>query len=519
MGNPPPSKSSGARQRSQSAGSNASASAGGSGNGTPRGDAEGDGGAVLVVVDLKRFGSLLAEGDSDLSQQWRKFVAVHAPQLATWSANGDAASASAPAAAPAAANPLASPGGLHASPKTSHGHGRPGAARLARANAAARADVSVWERTLCAFSLFRLRQQTTEPEVGVEMSHLELGLKLGEGGYGLVHLARHRVSGALFAVKSFPKSRIRRVEERTTYERLERERKTLRLMQSHVRGGPQPHNLVRLICSGHDREWLRLVLPAYLGGDISKLLDEHGKLPSESVQFYAGSIVLALTQLHSLGIAYRDMKPENVLLTPGGWPVVTDFGLVAFLETEHAHATSMVGTPEFMAPEIVAGSGHGTDADWWSLGVMLCEMLTLATPFREADGATEKTYANIVHGRFTRTFEQKSWRNLPKHTTTMLQGLLKVDPQERLGGVRRGVESLRVHPFFWGLSWEALEARELIPPHAESCTNRATLCTEDFNRHPTEVPHTQLEEAAVARGGKHDAAAAALDKMFDFSEW
>ena len=246
-----------------------------------------------MVVDLERFGSLLAEGETELSQQWRKFVEVHAPQLSTWE---DAAAAS------AAPN--------NASPKKVKPPGAAAAAKFAKKNA------SVWEKTLCAFSLFRLRQQTAEPEVGVEIGHLELGLKLGEGGYGLVHLARHRVSGALFAVKSFPKSRIRRIEERTTYERLERERKTLKLMQLHVRGGPQPHNLVRLICSGHDREWLRLVLPAYLGGDISKLLDEHGKLSAEQVQFYAGCIVLAGCQLHELGIAYRDLKPENVLLTP-----------------------------------------------------------------------------------------------------------------------------------------------------------------------------------------------------------
>ena len=83
--------------------------------------------------------------------------------------------------------------------------------------------------------------------------------------------------------------------------RLERERKTLRLMQAHLRGGAQPYNLVRLVCSGHDPEWLRLVLPFYGGGDLSKLLDEQGKLPAEHVQFYAGCIILALTQVWALG--------------------------------------------------------------------------------------------------------------------------------------------------------------------------------------------------------------------------
>ena len=94
--------------------------------------------------------------------------------------------------------------------------------------------------TLCAFNLFRMRQQTNEPEVGVEVHDLELGPKLGEGGYGVVHLARHRVSGTLFAVKSFTKAKIRRIEERTTYMRLERERKTLRLMQARLTPPPPP---------------------------------------------------------------------------------------------------------------------------------------------------------------------------------------------------------------------------------------------------------------------------------------
>ena len=173
------------------------------------------------------------------------------------------------------------------------------------------------------------------------MQDLELGPKLGEGGYGVVHLARHRVSGELFAVKSFLKSKIRRIEERTTYMRLERERRTLALLADELRGGALPHILVRLICSGHDNAWLRLVLPACLGGDMSHLLDDAGRMGAEDAQYYAGCVIAALQFLHGLNIAYRDLKPENVLLTAEGWPVLTDFGLVAFLDD--GRATSMVG--------------------------------------------------------------------------------------------------------------------------------------------------------------------------------
>jgi len=229
-----------------------------------------------------------------------------------------------------------------------------------------------------------------------------------------------------------------------------------------------------------------------------------------------GCVVLALTQLHSLNIAHRDLKPENVLLTAEGWPVLSDFGLVACLD--NGRAMSMVGTPPFMAPEIVSGSGHGTDCDWWSLGVMICELLTLSTPFAEPEeekdsekgGNPEAVYHNIVHGRYTKTFEQKHFRSLPKHAAGVIGGLLKTDPQARLGGGRRGALSLRVHPFFWGLSWEALEARGLTPPHAEACGKRMGETMMEFMKHPTEP----MNGALIT-----DAATAALDRGFDFSEW
>ena len=195
--------------------------------------------------------------------------------------------------------------------------------------------------------------------------------------------------------------------------------------------------------------------------------------------------------------------------------------------TVHPIATTLlrqVGTPEFMAPEIVDGAGHGTDADWWSLGVMLCEMLTLATPFRDPDAPAtnhESTYANIVQGRFVKPFEQKQFKQLPKNTASLISGLLKVDPQERLGGTRRGPESIRTHPFFWGLSWEALEARELTPPHAEQCGRRAAAMRAELAHCPTELQLGSAPKSVIrdkdAKGV--DAAAAALDKLFDFSEW
>ena len=101
--------------------------------------------------------------------------------------------------------------------------------------------------------------------------------------------------------------------------------------------------------------------------------------------------------------------------------------------------------------------------------------------------------------------------------------LLKVDPQERLGGVRRGTESLRCHPFFWGLNWEALEARELTPPYAAHCQAQAKAVTSKFEASARAGTLMVLPPSMRPRSreadGEGNAAAAAMDKMFDFSAW
>jgi len=329
------------------------------------------------------------------------------------------------------------------------------------------------------------------------------------------------VSGNLYAVKSILKSRIRRFGEQRTFELLERERKTLKLLAA----SRACTGLVRLICSGHDDDWLRMVLPAYLGGDLSGLLEAHGKaMKEETVQFYAGCLVLGLQQLHGLGIAFRDLKPENVLLSADGWPVLTDFGLVSFVTHADDWCYSMVGTPEFMAPEVLDGSGHTTDCDYWSLGVTLCELLTLHTPFREnaETGHHQATYANILSGRYAKSFEREHARKMESRTASLISGLLTVDTAVRLGGYRRGIESLRVHPFFWGLSWEALENHTLTPPDSALCETqslpRKFVEASGGVALPDAIP-TISSKPKKKTPVELDAAAKALDRMFDFSDW
>ncbi|CAJ0924353.1 unnamed protein product [Ranitomeya imitator] len=119
------------------------------------------------------------------------------------------------------------------------------------------------------------------------------------------------------------------------------------------------------------------------GGELFTHLYQRDNFSEDAVRFYSGEVILALEHLHKLGIVYRDIKLENILLDSDGHVVLTDFGLSKEFVAEECERTySFCGTTEYMAPEIIRGQGgHGKSVDWWSLGILIYELLTGASPF------------------------------------------------------------------------------------------------------------------------------------------
>ena len=168
--------------------------------------------------------------------------------------------------------------------------------------------------------------------------------------------------------------------------------------------------------------------------------------------------------------------------------MIADFGLSSFHVGEKP-LYSLCGTPEFMAPEVIGGTtsaGYGPAADWWSLGILLCQCLTLCTPFCDPQQRPRRTFDNVLRGRLTMPSEQHFMRLTSSNASEMINSLLTADVGRRLGSPARG--EIRAHPFFWMLDWERLERRELEPPHAFYARERAAEAKKVFGQVQDERP-------------------------------
>uniref|UniRef100_A0A8C2YWZ6 non-specific serine/threonine protein kinase n=1 Tax=Cyclopterus lumpus TaxID=8103 RepID=A0A8C2YWZ6_CYCLU len=237
--------------------------------------------------------------------------------------------------------------------------------------------------------------------VGIE--NFELLKVLGTGAYGKVFLVRKNTGhdvGQLYAMKVLKKAAI--VQKAKTTEHTRTERQVL----EHIRQSPF---LVTLHYAFQTQSKLHLILDYVSGGEMFTHLYQRDHFPEEAAQIYIGEIILALEHLHKLGIVYRDIKLENILLDSEGHVVLTDFGLSKeFLQEEKERTYSFCGTIEYMAPEIIRGkSGHGKD---------------------------------------------------------LLRKLLVKDPHRRLGSGPRGSEDIKAHTFFKGLNWADLAQKKVPSP-------------------------------------------------------
>lgn len=280
---------------------------------------------------------------------------------------------------------------------------------------------------------------------GVSVSDFDLIKVIGKGSIGKVFLVRKKDTHVVYAMKVLRKKNVVR-------HGLEEHIKTERLILEEI---DHPF-IARLRYSFQTKDKLYLVTDYCSGGELFHHMSDDG-FSFDLSRFYAAELVLGLEHLHRLKVAYRDLKPENILVEATGHLRITDFGLSKLNVVSDKGAQTLVGSPEYLAPEVYNMQKYGYAVDWWSLGVFLYEMLTGTHPF--FDDNREIMVKKIMTPGSVRTMMPPE---MPPEAASLIYGLLTFNPSERLGS--RGAHELRDHPFFAGISWDALMRREVVPP-------------------------------------------------------
>ncbi|KAJ3610689.1 hypothetical protein NHX12_022781 [Muraenolepis orangiensis] len=283
---------------------------------------------------------------------------------------------------------------------------------------------------------------------------LEVVATLGMGGFGRVELVKLEDEDSTFALKCIKKKHI--VDTRQQ-EHIYSEKSILQLTNSPF--------IVRLYRTFRDDKCVYLLMEACLGGELWSVLRDVNFFDDRTGRFCIGCVLEAFDYLHIRGIVYRDLKPENLLLTSDGYVKMADFGFAKKIGLGKKTWT-FCGTPEYVAPEVIMNKGHDFGADCWSLGILIFELLTGNPPFSGSDPI--KIYTMVLHGIEKVDFPKR----IGKRPDDLIRRLCRLKPVERLGNKKNGILDIKKHKWFQGFNWEGLKQQRLhhfdvFPPDLE----------------------------------------------------
>ena len=289
--------------------------------------------------------------------------------------------------------------------------------------------------------------------IAVNYNDFEIIKVIGRGFIGKILLVKYKKDGKYYAMKMMRKDQI-----------ISEELQDNILLEKNILIESQNEFILSLSFFFQTKERIYFITPFIKGGDLYHKLKKDKFLKEDLVKFYSAQIIIALQYLHDLGIAYRDLKPENILLNEDGYIKLCDFGASVKLHgTEKDY--NFAGSPEYASPEMINYQGHTVMTDWWSLGILIYEMLYGFTPFFNLD--KDRMYDLIINGSISfpeyytnnenNEEENQIEYNISEEAKSLIIKLLEKDPGKRLG--REGLEEIKKEPFFYGIYFDDISKK------------------------------------------------------------
>uniref|UniRef100_A0A8D3CZA1 non-specific serine/threonine protein kinase n=1 Tax=Scophthalmus maximus TaxID=52904 RepID=A0A8D3CZA1_SCOMX len=326
-----------------------------------------------------------------------------------------------------------------------------------------------------------------------ESNYIRLKRTLGIGAFGEVCLARKEDTGALYAMKTLRKKDVL-LRNQVAHVKAERD----------ILAEADNEWVVRLYYSFQDRDNLYFVMEYIPGGDMMSLLIRLGIFKEELAQFYIAELTCAVESVHKMGFIHRDIKPDNILIDRDGHIKLTDFGLCTGFRWTHDSkyyqsgdhvrqdsmdfskewedptncrctdrlkplerrkarqhqrclAHSLVGTPNYIAPEVLLRTGYTQLCDWWSVGVILFEMVVGQPPFL----ATTPLETQLKVINWKSTLHVPPQAKLSPEASDLIVKLCR-GPEDRLG--KNGTDEIKAHPFFGAVDFSS-DLRQQAAPY------------------------------------------------------
>jgi len=292
----------------------------------------------------------------------------------------------------------------------------------------------------------------------VRLEELTWVATLGVGGFGRVELVTAGPTSTPFALKKLKKNEIKDVKQQ---QHILNEKEIMLECRSPF--------IVKMYQTFNCPKYLYMLMEPCLGGELWTLLRNSRRFSDQTAAFYVACVILALDYLHTRGVIYRDLKPENLLLDSSGYVKLTDFGFAKQLVGEE-RAWTFCGTPEYVSPEIITNKSHDQRADVWSLGILVFELLTGAPPFTNRKAVPGQVYQDILKGLRAVPFPAFITGN----ASEVIRSCCRLSPSQR-------PPLLTLKRFLWfsSIDWQLLAERRLPPPSVPRISH--SISVENFD--------------------------------------